>query len=74
MDAERRRVKSAAAELGILYRIDELVDMTVTDAKAIVEAAGGEFITDDQPILAKYDLHRVTASVVTGRVTQVHLG
>lgn len=64
----------AAAELATWYRIDELVGMTVTDAKTIVEDAGGEFVTEDQPIAAKYDLHRVTASVSGDRVTGVRLG
>ena len=55
-------------------RYRALVGMTVSEARAVVERAGGEFATDDGPIAAKLDVHRVVASVADGRVTRAHIG
>lgn len=73
MEAERRQVALAVAEAKIRYHADALVGMTVADAREVVEAAGGEFVTDDQPIRAKWDPHRVIASVTADRVTRVDI-
>ena len=48
--------------------------MTVGDARAVVEGAGGEFATDEGPITAKLDPNRVVASVRDGRVIEASVG
>jgi hypothetical protein len=66
----RRRIEESRAR----YRLDELVGMTVVEARAVVEGAGGEFATDDGPITAKFDPHRVVASAANGRVVRADIG
>jgi hypothetical protein len=69
--AELRRL---IEESRVRYRLDELVGMTVAEALAIVDGAGGQFVTDDGPITANFDTRRVVASVAEGRVTRVDIG
>jgi hypothetical protein len=58
----RRRIE----ESRVRYRLDELVGMTVAE-RAVVEDAGGMFVTDDGALAAMFSPHRVVASVADGR-------
>lgn len=64
----------AVAEHQARYRVDELIGMTVAEARAVVKGAGGEFATDQGPITTKFDLRRVVATVADGRVVSAHVG
>ena len=68
--ALRRRIEESRAR----FRLDELVGMTISDARAVVEDAGGIFARDDQPLTAMFSPRRVVASVIDGRVTRATIG
>lgn len=72
--AHRKAFAHAVAQSRVRYGTDALIGMAVADARSVVEAAGGQFVTDDQPIAAKSDPTRVVATVTDGRVTAVVLG
>jgi hypothetical protein len=65
----------AVEESRVRFRVDELVGMTVAQARAVVEGAGGVFVTDDEPITAMFSPRRVVASTDGDeRVTRVSIG
>lgn len=68
-------VQRAVEESRARYRLSELIGMTAAQARAVVEGAGGRFVTDDGPTTSNFDPRRVVASVAPdGRVTRVDIG
>lgn len=66
---ERDRWSERVAESRKRFAVQDLVGMTVTQARVAVEAVGGEFVTNQQPVAAKLDPNRVVARIQDGRVT-----
>jgi hypothetical protein len=54
--------------------MDALVGLTVTQARLVVEGAGGEFATDEDSITRKLDSSRLVARVINGRVVDSTIG
>lgn len=74
IERDRARWTAVVALSRARFAVDDLVGMTVGQARAVVEAAGGEFVTDDGPLAMKLDPNRLVASVIAGLVVDTRIG
>jgi hypothetical protein len=74
LDRRRANWDGAVARARVRFRVDDLAGLAADAARAQVEGAGGEFVTDDRPIAAKLDSNRVIATVSGGHVVAVRIG